>query len=206
MAPQPTPASGPSTRIRRIARLVRRHHRLVASAFAALAVLAGITAIRAEPPSVDIVTAARDLPSGHVLAESDLVVEHVDPTLSISTVDLDEAVGRTVVAAISAGEPVTPGRVVDPRDLDDGLSLAAIAVDPSVARVTRAGDVVDVLALSDDSSQPETVAKQVRILVIDQTDQAGNSAILGVATDQKTAAMLAAAALKSRLTVISSPA
>lgn len=191
----------PTPTHRRWLKLIRRHHRVVAAAFAACAMALGIAAVRAEPDTRDILAAAHDLDSGQVVTADDLELRAVDLDDPIRTLDLDEAVGRTLTGDVSRGEPITAARAVDPRALRGGESLVAIEVDPAVARMSREGDVVDVLALTEESAEPLLVAAGVRVMVVDPGDS-GSAAVVSVAADADVATSLATTALRTRMTLV----
>lgn len=191
----------PGAARRRWWKLVRRHHRIVAAVFAACAMALGIAAVRAEPDTRDIVAAAHDLDSGHVVTADDLEVRAVDVDDPVRTLTRNEAVGRTLTGAMSQGEPVTVARAVDPRALPQGQSLVAIEVDPAVARMSREGDLVDVVALAEESNDPVVVAAGVRVLVVEAGDS-GSPSVVSVAADPDAATRLATSALRTRMTLV----
>src|SRR5436190_795896 len=79
--------------------------------------------------------------------------------------------------------------------------------DPGVARLLQAGDVVDVLAASEhgDGTTAPLVATSVRVVTVpapeDVTSGLADGALIVVATTPSTAAVLARAAVTSRLSV-----
>ena len=98
--------------LRAVRRAVLVRRRLLAAALTAIAVATGLHAATAPPPpSVRVLTAARDLPAGTVLAGSDLVEVEFAPD-SVPEGLAPDAVGRTLAAPVRSGEPVTDVRLV----------------------------------------------------------------------------------------------
>lgn len=166
-------------RVRR-ALLLRR--RLLAAVCAGVAVLFAVQAAAAPPPAtVKVLTAARDLPSGAVLARDDLVMaEFAAGTAPARVPTYDEAVGRTLAAPLAAGEPVTDLRLVGPSLLDGYPGLAAVPVripDPDVVALLEVGDRIDLVA-TDPRGAAETmvIAEDVPVLATPQpSSEAGVS-------------------------------
>jgi hypothetical protein len=189
---------------RRRHRWLLRHRRAVAAALTAVGVVAAIGAIRAEPEGYDVTLAARDLPSGHVLKDTDLTTVRVTARHQLKSLDREAAPGRIVALRAQQGEVINASSTINPRKLPEGQVVAAIPVDMSVARITRPGDRVDVLALADNPGDEggdtaREVATGVTVLVVDVR---GDVAVVGVAAEPESARVLATAALQSRLTVI----
>lgn len=158
-------------RVRR-ALLLRR--RLLAAVCTGVAVLFAVQATAAPPPAtVEVLTAARDLPSGAVLTRTDLVVaEFAAGTAPARVPAYDEAVGRTLAGPMAAGEPVTDLRLVGPSLLDGYPGLAAVPVripDPDVVALLEVGDRIDLVA-TDPRGAAETmvIAEDVPVLAIPQ--------------------------------------
>src|SRR3954469_18022740 len=115
----PTRPPGPLGRslrlLRRLQRRVLLHRRLLAALAAGGAVLVGLQAAAPPPPAtVTVWTAARDLPGGSVIGPDDLVATDYRPR----SVPADAirgprgAVGHTLAAPISRGEPLTRVRML----------------------------------------------------------------------------------------------
>jgi pilus assembly protein CpaB len=179
-----------------------------------LAALALVLALRPAPrpaaadvPATAAVTvAATDLPSGGVLARSDLSVAHLPPGLVPSGVEPDPAVlvGRVLAGAVRAGEPVTDVRLV-------GAGLTALLAeeqvaapvrlaDLAVAALVRPGDRIDVLATPPDAVSAEIVAGSALVLATPGGEPDAGGLLL-LAVDQPTAARLAAMATTATLTL-----
>lgn len=182
----------------RLARLLANYRRAVAAACAGLAVLAAIAAIRDVPDTSEVLVAARDLPSGHTVADADIQTARFPADTELTT--LDEPEGQQVAGAMRAGEPFTDARVVDPRPTADGTVLATVPVDPAAATTLRAGDRVDVIAVSEQHDQEDQVLAEAATVVVVQQDEA--STAVGVEATPDTAHAIARAALVARFTVV----
>lgn len=139
-------------------RAVSWHRRLVAAACAAVAVTAGLQALRPpSPATTPLVVAASGLASGKVLTATDLAVRAASPDAVPDGASADPAalVGRRLAAPLGTGEAVTGRRLVGPTLLADFTrELGADAVvtpvritDPGPLVLLRPGDRVDVLAV-----------------------------------------------------------
>ncbi|WP_426242255.1 SAF domain-containing protein [Nocardioides sp. LHG3406-4] len=181
-------------RARGMRRLLRRrvlaHRRLLAFLCAAAAVLVGVLATRPPAPPSDVVlVAARDLPSGTVLAAADLTeVAYADGTAPTS---LDpRPLGRTLAAPLRRGEAVTDVRLVSPTLAEGYPGLAAYPVripDADAVALLRVGDRIDVLATDPESGEADVVLTDAPVLALPATDQstrteglAGRLVVLGV--------------------------
>ena len=157
--------------------LLRR--RLLAALLAGVAVFAGLRAVAPPaPPSVWVVTAARDLDGGAILAAGDLTrVAYADGTAPDGTTTLDDALGRTLAAPLRRGEAVTDVRLVSPGLLAgydagsaDVVALPVRIPDPGVVALLRVGDRVDLLATDPSGGGTTTVATGVPVLALPQPD------------------------------------
>ncbi len=135
--------TGPGRRARWRRRVLRR---LVSAVLAATAVLLVVLELRPPPERLTAaLVAAREVPAGAVLAESDLRVDHVprgalQPGVLTSVSD---AVHRRVGAALARGESVTASRLV-PRGALDGLpagrvALHVVSADPAAVDLLAPG-------------------------------------------------------------------
>lgn len=117
--------------------------------------------------------ARRDLAPGDTIAASDVDWRSL-PVALVAGRSVGEAVGRTVVAPIIAGEPIVEERLA-PHGTHGPMALApdgtrAIAV-PSTGAVppVAAGDRVDVYAVSiDGSGRTQRVAGSAVVLAVDE--------------------------------------
>jgi pilus assembly protein CpaB len=130
-----------------------RHRPLILLLCAVVAVLGTAHALTPPPAATRPVTvAAHDLGAGHVLTDGDLRTvdwpAHLSPPPSgASTVSLT---GRTLTAAVRAGEPVTDARLLGPGTLagqpPGTLAVPVRLADPTTAGIVTPGDHVDVIA------------------------------------------------------------
>ena len=193
----------------RIHRFVFEHRRTLAAAFAGLAVLTALSALRQESDDATVLVARHDLRSGHVLAASDLRTSTVPPAARPShTLGRGAAIGRRVAGPMRAGEAITDYRVLQ----DDALSgyaddavLTTIRVDRSDGLTgLHVGDRVDVVAVDPDGeSKAKVVARAVEVVTLPSN---GDSEVVpvGIVTTEKIALALATAALEARFSVITS--
>jgi Flp pilus assembly protein CpaB len=188
---------------RRIARLFRRvrravlaRRRLLAALLAGVAVAAGVQAATAPPPpSVGVLTAARDLPAGAVLGSDDLVTVDFAPG-SVPSGATRDAVGRTLAAPVRRGEPVTDVRLLGPALTVGDPELTAVPVRlPDAAMVTllEVGDRIDLIATDPQGSGASVVATGVPVLALppgsaetDGSGQPGGLVVVGVAPTEVT--------------------
>lgn len=145
------------------------------------------------PPTYEILVAARDLPAGTILAETDMKwqiwpKEEGETGYAVKgTVESKDFVGNVVRYGIQAGEPVATGRVVKPGEqgfmaaaLAPGMRAVSIAITPvaGVAGFVFPGDRVDVIVThqigrkseteTTERKVSETMLKDVRVLALDQ--------------------------------------
>ncbi|WP_433199081.1 SAF domain-containing protein [Nocardia sp. CA-107356] len=189
--------------------------RLLATALIALAV---ILFLRGDPGSerTDVVVAGRDLPPGHLLEAADLrSTPHESGTLPAGAVDnIATLVGATLTGAMRTGEVFTDLRIVGPR-LAAGVTGAGDArivpirlADTAVAEILRAGDRVDVVAAEEQNAQSMRPARLLAldaavVLVSGPGDRRGTpERIVLVAMDAEHATAVAAASLRTALTVV----
>jgi Flp pilus assembly protein CpaB len=151
--------------------LVRR--RPLAALLVAVATLVGLRAVAAPAPAtVPVPVAARDLAAGEVLAADDVATAAFAPGTEPSRVVTD-AVGRVLAAPVSAGEPLTPARLVGPGLVaaDPGLTALPVRLpDPGVVGLLRVGDRVDLLATDPEAGTAEVLAVDVPVLAIPVAD------------------------------------
>jgi SAF domain len=208
----PVPERPPS-RLRAVRRLLRRrvlaHRRLLAFGCAAAAVAAVVAATAPAPaPAERVLVAARDLPSGTVLAPGDL-----RPASWARGTAPDGAarrpVGRTLAAPLRRGEPVTDLRLTTPGLLEGYPGLAGLPVrlpDAGVVALLRVGDRVDLLAADPESASAEMVARSAPVVALPVQDAGstgqgvtGRLVVLGLAPDEL--GPVAVAAVRQFLTV-----
>lgn len=146
----------------RAQRAVAARRRIVAAAFAGLAVLFGLSALHpAAPRHVLVLAAAHDLVAGSALAAADVRTVALPPAaVPFGALRPGAAVaGRVVAGPVRRGEPLTDVRLAGPALLAAVGPPGAVAVpvrfaDPGAAALLRPGDHVDVLAATDDPTAP----------------------------------------------------
>ncbi|MFC6091159.1 SAF domain-containing protein [Saccharothrix sp. BKS2] len=109
-----------------------------------LALVAAVLAVLPDGPLVDVLVAARDLPPDVPLTEADIREVAMPPPLAPSgAVSRAAAVGRGLVGAARAGEPLTDARLAP---VDPGVSAVAVRLaDGGVAGLLRPGSRVEVV-------------------------------------------------------------
>ena len=197
--------------LRRLRRLVLARRRPLAAVCAALAVAVALQANAAPPPPRTwVLTAARDLAPGVTVSAEDLTAVAFDPaSVPVGVLSRAEAVGRTTVGPVRAGEPLT-----DVRLLDDGLLarypgavVAPVRIgDAASVDLLRVGDRVTVLAADPQSRAPaETVAEAVPVVAVPRRGSdagLGSGALVVVAVDPQTARALAGAGVSAFLSIV----
>ncbi|WP_306357606.1 MULTISPECIES: RcpC/CpaB family pilus assembly protein [unclassified Nocardia] len=197
-----------------------------------LLVLAAALALRGDPADrrTEVVVAARELPPGHTLGAPDIRSVGRETTGLPEGFAEDPAalLGATLTGAVRAGEILTDVRVVGPRlaaaaaGTPDARIVPIRLADEAVASVLRAGDRVDVVAAEADPG--DTAREQrsrrtaeadsvppVRVLATDAAvvlvsggdgpRESGERVVL-VALDARHATAVAAASLRTALTVV----
>ena len=211
MAPQGSSATSFALRLRRLRRSVLARRRPLAALTAGAAVLVGLQAASAPPaPTRTVLTAARDLPAGTVVARSDLARSAflTDSVPAGTAVSAGEVLGRTTTGPVRRGEPLTDVRLVGGSLLDGypGQVAAPVRVaDPGAVALLRVGDLVDVIAADPQGrNDPAVVAAAVPVVALPQTEQAALAAggLVVLAVDEATATALAAAAVSAYLSVV----
>lgn len=155
--------------IRRVSRLVSWHRRLLAALAAALAVLAGLSAL-APPASgaAQALAAARDLPAGSRIGPDDVrLVAVPDDLLPADALRApDDAIGRVLTHDLSPPGLITSGSLLAPRAASVGMALVPVRVsDPDVASWLRIGDQVSVVVAGADG-EAATIADSARVAAI----------------------------------------
>lgn len=198
-------------RLRALSAAVRRHRALLAAGLTAAAVATALPVLAPTPaPTAVVLAAGHDLPSGATLAPADLVPLALpraavpDGALTASAT----AVGQVLSGPVRRGEPLTDARLLGSSLVPAGPGVVAAPVrlaDPATAVLLHAGDRVDVLAAGTDAAAPASataVATGLQVLAVPAAGQAdGDGALVVLAATPATAARLAAAAVRSRLSV-----
>ena len=179
----------------------------------ALVVLAAVAALRSDPDGdqTDIVVAARDLSPGIELTATDVRLEKRTaasvPDGSQSSVDA--VVGSTLAGPARRGEVITDVRLLGPRLAESAVGPGARIVplhlaDTALLDLTRPGDVVDVLAASDDDTDPRVVATDAVVVLVSEKQKgagAGGDRVVLVALPGHAANDVAGATLMQTVTL-----
>ncbi|MDX9690216.1 MAG: Flp pilus assembly protein CpaB [Alphaproteobacteria bacterium] len=185
------------------------------------------------PVTYEILVAAKDLPAGTLLAETDVKWQiwpkEESKTENTSyavkgTNEVTEYVGRVVRHGMHAGEPLTNDRTVKPGEqgfmaaaLAPGMRAASIAITPvaGVAGFIFPGDHVDVIVThqvgrksemeSSERRVSETMLTNVRVLALDQkmNDQVTEPAVAQIATLEVSPKQAETLALAAQLGTVS---
>lgn len=166
----------------RLRRRLLIHRRSLAALCVALAVGLTISALRPPAPAtVTLWTAARDLPSGTVLAGADLRRTAFSPA-SVPTVaahELRSVLGRVLATPLGQGEVLTPAKVVGDDLLTGHPDQAAVPLripDGDVVGLLRVGDRIDVIASDPQGRRaPERLVTAASVLAVPEPtrDSAG---------------------------------
>jgi len=184
-------------------------------AAAGLVVLAGVAALRPNPDGerAQVVVAARDLSPGAALTADDLRLEkRLTPTIPDgSQSDIDTIVGSTLAGPARRGEVLTDVRLLGRRLAEsaagpDARLVPVHPVDGALADLVRPGDVVDIVAASETSSQAtaRVVATDAIVVLVSakQKAQAATSErVVLVALPAAAANAVAEAALAQTVTL-----
>lgn len=196
-------------RLRAVRHQLRRRRRLIAAALAAAATLAALRTL-APPPAgtVDVLVAARDLPSGTRLGDEDLVVRAFPSELAPPGA-AGAAVGRVLAGAVGRGEVLTDVRVVGPALAlaHPGETVLPVRLpDAGMATLLRTGDEIDLVATDPGTGATTVVASGVTVLatptgVPDGPAGGSGGALVVVGATADEAVDIASAALSQFLTV-----
>ena len=182
--------------------------RVAASLCLVLALWSALTShTRPAGRQATVIVSARPLLPGTVLAAADLrpALWPVATVPAAAVIRLSDAIGHTVGAAMSPGEPITAARLLD-TGITAALAPGQVAVTVSLAggnqaAILRSGAVVDLYTtvaeavLVEGSPLPSTgsghrLATNIKVLaVLPPTDNSGGSSLV-IATDRATAARL----------------
>ncbi|MEC3951793.1 SAF domain-containing protein [Nocardia sp. CDC153] len=183
----------------------------------ALLVLALLLAVRADPSAghTEVLVAAHDLAPGQVLGDGDLrPAARETATLPAGTVrDATKLRGATLAGALAAGEILTDLRVLGPRlaavaaHATDARIVPIRLADNAVAEILRAGDRVDVVAGEDSGGNgrpARLLAADAAVVLVSGAENARGRTdrVVLVALDSRRATAVAAASLRSALTVV----
>ena len=177
---RPTLLRRTRTRLGRLRRRLLLHRRALAALVAAVAVLVGLQAAAPPaPPTTRVWTAARDLPSGSVLAAGDLAEVDYPPSVvpDAAVRDPRTVVGRPLAAPLTRGEPLTTGRVVAAGLLAGYPGTAAVPLrvtDAATVALLRVGDRVSFVAADPEGrGGPVTLVDDVPVVAVPPADRDG---------------------------------
>ena len=196
-------------RLRAVRHQLRRRRRLIAAVLAAAACLAALRTL-APPPAdtVDVLVAARDLPSGTRLDDDDLV-RRAFPTELAPPDASTAAAGRVLAAPIGRGEVLTDVRVVGPglAQAQPGDTILPVRLpDAGMATLLRPGDEIDLVATDPGTGASTVVARDVIVLATptgapDGPAGGSGGALVVVGASAEEAIDISSAALAQFLTV-----
>ena len=196
-------------RLRAVRQQLRRRRRVIAALLTAGAVLATLRTVAPPPPqTVEVLVAARDLPSGAVLGDDDLATRAYPADLAPPDA-ADAARGRVLAGPMGRGEVLTDVRLVGPAlaDTRSGETVLPVRLpDAGMAALLRAGDRVDLVATDPGTGETAVVASDVTVLATPTGVPEGpaggaGGALVVVAASSGEASAVASAALTQFLTV-----
>lgn len=199
----------------RVGTFISRRRRLVAAVLAGAAMACALTVLRPPAPDrIEVLVAAGDLAGGTQLSESDLATVRLRPAVVPEGAlhPRTDVTGRMLAGPMRSGEPLTDAAIAGEALLaESGLVATPVRIaDDGVTRLLQAGARVDILAASmrgESLGEPaRVVAPGVRVIAVPQAEEGvggvpGEGALIMVAATSEEAAMLASAAVTSRLTV-----
>ena len=152
-------------RLRAVRHQLRRRRRLIAAALVAAATVGALrTLAPPAPDTVEVLVAARDLPSGTRLADDDLVVRAFSADLAPPDA-ATAATGRVLAAPVRRGEVLTDVRVVGPALAQPGQTVLPVRLpDAGMAMLLRPGDEVDLVATDPGTGTSAVVGRDVTVL------------------------------------------
>ena len=201
------PATTPRRWLVEFRRSLRRHRRKLAVLATLAAVLCGLTALAPpRPATVAVVTAARTLPGGAVLAAADLGLTELPPDAvpEGSWTDPAEAVGKVLAGPVPTGQVLTRTALLRYRAAGGRVVAPLRLADARVSALVEAGDAVDVLAADQQTGKSAVVAANVRVVsaVAGEDADPGAGGLVLVEVDSEIANALAAAAATAVLSIV----
>lgn len=196
-------------RLRAVRHQLRRRRRLLAAALTAVAVLGVLRALAPpEPDTVEVLVAARDLPSGTLLDDGDLVAHDYPQDLAPPDV-ATTALGRVLAAPLGRGEVLTDARLVGPglALAEPGQTILPVRLpDAGMATLLQPGDEVDLVATDPGTGASSIVAREVTVLATPRGVPDGPAGVTGgalvvVGTSATEAIDISSAALSQFVTV-----
>ena len=155
-----------------------------------LALVAVGVAVLPDGPTVDVLVASRDLAPGVPLGADDVRSVAVPPSSApAGAASPRDALGRSLVSAARAGEPLTDARLAP---ADPGASSVAVRLaDAGVVGLLRPGSRVDVVG-----AESDVLAADASVVAVREGE------VVVIAADRATAHRLAAATLAGPVAVI----
>ncbi|MDR7252179.1 Flp pilus assembly protein CpaB [Nocardioides sp. BE266] len=154
-------------RIRALRHQLRRRRRWIAAVLVAAATLGALrTLAPPAPETVQVMVAARDLPSGTLLDRDDVVARAYPADLAPSAAAA-APVGRVLAGPLASGEVLTEAGVLGPGLADAAAGQTVLPVrlpDAGMATLLRAGDEVDLMATDPSTGSTYVVARDVVVL------------------------------------------
>jgi pilus assembly protein CpaB len=186
--------------------------RIVLARRLAAGVLAGLALTLALVPhtraaGVAVAVAAAEIPAGATVRAADLAVREWPAELvPVGALhDPEAAVGRVLVGAARAGEPLTDVRLVGAGSVPGaGRGGAAVPIrlaDAGVAALLVPGSHVDVVTAGGRTDQPVVLAADASVLAVLAEDSRGRGRLVMVAMPREIATRVAAAALSEQVAV-----
>ena len=190
-----------STIIQTVRRAIRRHRRLLAALAAAIAVYAGLVSVRGDGEGVPVLTAVRAIPAGTALAASDVAIARWPPNIvpEGTLVDPADAVGRTTVATLPAGDIVARSDLLGGGPLvDDGFVALPVRFGSGAPLdLLHVGDRIDLIGMGRDGQTATVLVSQARVVALPEDDGSllsGSGGVVLVEVTPSQAATVASAA------------
>ncbi len=164
--------------LKSIAAFVSWHRRAVGALLAAAAVLILATALRTPVPSVEVVVSTVSLPAGHTLIAADLAVRSMprDAVPAESIRSPDEAVGQSLIAAMSEGTILQPGSLNTGHSVGSGRAVVPVSVpDETLRTLLRPGDAISLVAQGPDGL--EVVSDDARVATLPEPEAASSELV-----------------------------
>ncbi len=204
-----TPTSPRRHLWRSLGRAVSWHRRKLAIVAAVAAVLTGVVAVSPEgPPTLSVVRATSQISGGAVVGPGDVEVAEVVAADAPegAMIAPGEVVGRRLTAPVAEGQVLTGLALLSTRAGTAGRVIAPLRLaDADIAALLRPGEIVDVVATDQQTTDAAVVAADVRVVTIPAVGEQDGSqagALVLVEVTVKEATTLARAAVSGALTVI----
>lgn len=178
-----------------------------------LVILAGVAAVRSDPPDnpVPVVVTTRDIGPGRALTPDDVALQSRSATTAPdgAPAELSAVIGAKLAGPARRGEVLTDVRLLGKRlaDAAAGPDARIVPVHPADAAVLdllRPGDVVDVVAAgqADAAADPRVIATGgIVVLVSDRAKNTSDDRVVLVALPAVAATVVAGTALVQTVTL-----